>query len=109
MAVRVLEGLSDSERTARKLWPTPKGSAANYGQPRDNDRGDLQAAVLAWPTPTARDWKGEGFSGQLPNEVGGGLLNPTWVEWLMGFPTGWTDSGPSGTPSSPRSPSTSGG
>lgn len=21
----------------------------------------------------------------------GGQLNPTWVEWLMGFPTGWTD------------------
>ncbi len=34
------------------LWPTPKGSASHYGQPRPNDRGDLQAAVL-WPTPTA--------------------------------------------------------
>jgi len=21
----------------------------------------------------------------------GGKLNPTGVEWLMGFPTGWTD------------------
>lgn len=21
----------------------------------------------------------------------GGQLNPTWVEWLMGFPLGWTD------------------
>ncbi|MDK2600241.1 hypothetical protein QO179_20065 [Bacillus stercoris] len=21
----------------------------------------------------------------------GGQLNPTWVEWLMGFPTGWTE------------------
>lgn len=21
----------------------------------------------------------------------GGKLNPMWVEWLMGFPTGWTD------------------
>jgi hypothetical protein len=21
----------------------------------------------------------------------GGKLNPTWVEWLMGFPLGWTD------------------
>jgi hypothetical protein len=20
-----------------------------------------------------------------------GHLNPTWVEWLMGFPLGWTD------------------
>lgn len=21
----------------------------------------------------------------------GGKLNPTWTEWLMGFPLGWTD------------------
>lgn len=21
----------------------------------------------------------------------GGQLNPTWVEWLMGWPLGWTD------------------
>ena len=34
----------------------------------------------------------------LENEVAnrdpstiGGKLNPTWVEWLMGFPAGWTD------------------
>lgn len=20
-----------------------------------------------------------------------GLLNPAWVEWLMGYPTGWTE------------------
>ena len=24
-------------------------------------------------------------------EPNGGKLNPTWVEWLMGFPLGWTD------------------
>jgi hypothetical protein len=24
-------------------------------------------------------------------EVRGGSLNPTWVEWLMGYPTGWTN------------------
>jgi hypothetical protein len=23
----------------------------------------------------------------------GGSLNPDWVEWLMGFPVGWTDIG----------------
>jgi DNA (cytosine-5)-methyltransferase 1 len=27
------------------------------------------------------------------NVVAGGALNPTWVEWLMGFPDGWTDIG----------------
>lgn len=28
----------------------------------------------------------------------GGHLNPTWVEWLMGFPLGWTDCAASETP-----------
>jgi hypothetical protein len=27
-----------------------------------------------------------------------GSLNPEWVEWLMGFPEGWTDLNPSETP-----------
>lgn len=27
----------------------------------------------------------------------GGTLNPTWVEWLMGWPIGWTDLGASAT------------
>lgn len=28
----------------------------------------------------------------------GGQLNPMWVEWLMGFPLGWTDLNASETP-----------
>jgi hypothetical protein len=32
------------------------------------------------------------------SEVAGGLLNPTWCEWFMGFPAGWTESGVSATP-----------
>lgn len=45
------------------LWPTPKSSAENYGQPRENDRGDLQAATSLWGTPTSSDWKGPNLSG----------------------------------------------
>jgi DNA (cytosine-5)-methyltransferase 1 len=60
-----------------------------------------------WPTPRASDFKGatsaeamskaaaRGFNPNLPEataaSVGGGQLNPTWVEWLMGWPLGWTD------------------
>ena len=55
-----------------------------------------------WPTPIARDYKGAGMDGQLPTEVmkvdGSGSLNPAWVEWLMGFPEGWTDLEHSETP-----------
>lgn len=34
---------------------------------------------------------------------GAGALNPAWVEWLMGFPIGWTDCESSETPSSLKS------
>jgi hypothetical protein len=70
-------------------------------------------AARMWPTPAARDYRfpnakpyserGGGTKGvQLP-EAAGGPLNPRWVEWLMGFPLGWTDCGPSATPSSRKS------
>jgi hypothetical protein len=48
-----------------------------------------------WPTPTARDWKGasgrayKGEAKDLPSEAGGSL-NPEFVEWLMGYPVGYT-------------------
>ena len=63
-----------------------------------------------WPTPNARDWRSgkrvDGNAGynQLNDQVWKaegkecGLLNPTWVEWLMGFPLGWTDLEHSATP-----------
>jgi hypothetical protein len=51
-----------------------------------------------YTTPTARMWKDNGKS---PSELNrnsetlavqaGGQLNPMWVEWLMGWPLGWTD------------------
>jgi hypothetical protein len=56
-----------------------------------------------WPTPVARDWKGQGMSRERrktrePDNLcsavresdGAGSLNPTWVEWLMGYPLEWT-------------------
>ena len=52
-----------------------------------------------FPTPTARDHKDSGpntnyekarAKSRLAGSAGGSL-NPTWVEWLMGYPKGWTD------------------
>ena len=62
----------------------------------------LSRAVHYWPTPTARDRntlakckRGANASpGGTPLPIAvGGTLNPPWVEWLMGFPLGWTDLG----------------
>lgn len=62
-----------------------------------------------WPTPIARDSRTFKGGRRSPNAQGseplivqaGGDLNPTWVEWLMGFPLGWTDlaDGPESEPS----------
>jgi len=71
-----------------------------------------QEIPLMWPTPTASDhiqwktsksWKAQGrvnyvLSNPEVTGVTGGQLNPTWVEWLMGFPLGWTDLRDSETP-----------
>jgi len=50
-----------------------------------------------WPIPTVQDAKNNGGKAQHNrnskplNAVVNGSLNPTWVEWLMGFPIGYTD------------------
>jgi hypothetical protein len=53
--------------------------------------------VQAIPTPTSS--RRTGLQSHGVNVVTGSL-NPTWVEWLMGFPFEWTDCGDSVTRSS---------
>ena len=54
-------------------WPTPTAHLAKENaSPAEGRRNE--------PTLTF-----QALNGQT------GHLNPTWVEWLMGFPTGWTD------------------
>ena len=62
---------------------------------RGGRRPNLQTmARHRWATLTASDAKGTTGRGQrnLRREVGG-QLNPTWCEWFMGFPDGWTELG----------------
>ena len=94
----------DGLATAVKLWPTPKASASGPDYARMNREGsggdDLATAVARGlvPSPGANDWRsGKGFDpkerGHSPQlrHLADGQLNPTWVEWLMGFPLGWTE------------------
>ena len=71
--------------------------------------GSFATQNRKWPTPSTRDYKGGYIGGRIRNgkvswdtldvavqhtdnqEKTNGTLNPTWVEWLMGFPLGHTD------------------
>jgi len=106
------QGVSGSIGLARTvaMWPTPR--AGNPGS-RPNGKGGkiLSEEVMIaegirgrgekLATPQARDyrtgsksrWENPERSRNLNDQIGG-QLNPTWVEWLMGWPLGWTDSKP---------------
>jgi len=94
------------------LWPTPRSCSAMAApniENRVNDKFknlESEVARSLWPTPAASMHKGSSPAAltrksgrsrendQLDHAVmasDGGALNPEWVEWLMGFPLGWTD------------------
>jgi len=100
------------------LWPTPNvpnggRSCAHVTEWSESGKTayhngkkvqvGLEHAARHWPTPTVNDSKNctlppsqvkhDNIPGALlrDGEKAGGSLNPTWVEWLMGWPLGWTD------------------
>lgn len=103
------------------MWPTPTASLGTKGgrvTPRKGREGgtliEAVSARTAWPTPTVRGNNNRaGASERSGDGLGtavGGPLNPTWVEWLMGWPIGWTDCACSATalcPSKPKQRSSS--
>lgn len=121
---RLVPSMPRTEETAVPFWPTPtardcKGANSMEHLARDGSRNhtdQLANFVKLIPTVTT----GAGMCGGSANyqrlkemeEAGviseeerrsmaagnGGQLNPTWVEWLMGFPLGWTDLDASETP-----------
>jgi hypothetical protein len=105
-----------AQMAKNNLWPTPNVPNGGRSVKHVTDwRGrtayhngkkvqvGLEAAVKLWPTPTAVTntggaalckWGGSGARAKLrtmvtPEELNGSL-NPRWVEWLMGWPIGWT-------------------
>jgi hypothetical protein len=71
------------------------GTWPRWGMMQDGECWELATPVPRtggngsglWPTPTANRW--DGLQSHGVNVITGSL-NPTWVEWLMGFPLGWT-------------------
>jgi hypothetical protein len=102
---------------AVKTWPTPcrrdyKGTNAPEGLTRKDGKSRLDQLPNAvayggtqtqqkwhWPTPVARGVHGLYGGSHHWNKMKqaghhsmlSGQLNPSWVEWLMGWPIGWTD------------------
>jgi len=102
------EGGTLIEAVSVRTWPTPTARDwrdGNYPSELARKSPGLGAQVK-WATPNASDgrkWsnqsleqrKAKGLKVRLTTQVSpqggsGGLLNPTWVEWLMGWPIGWT-------------------
>jgi len=86
-------------RYPETMWPTPTVCGNHNRKGLSAKSGDgLATFVRKYPTPKAQDSRhalhdrnkcnlGEVIAG----ESNGGRLNPDWVEWLMGWPLGWTD------------------
>jgi len=95
---------------AVQVWPTPtvddsKNVTRISGAFQSSTRKVMENP---WPTPTHGKLSGgtggmqqieaKYLAGEITSEErkamragNGGKLNPMWVEWLMGFPLGWTD------------------
>ena len=112
-----------------KLWPTPRATPGNFskvnGKIYETSLQSMARRGLLWPTPCNRDYRGQhgkdskafldrmkyrsgvNLVEQLQREGINGQLNPTWVEWLMGFPIGHTVCDLWATLSSRKSPKSS--
>ena len=93
---------------AVQKWPTPTAGLSKHGATPEywenriakGRQSDTHMEVLKkmWGTPKAQDsrhasWdRGKSNLGeQVAGLHNGGHLNPTWTEWLMGWPLEWTD------------------
>ena len=85
---------------------TPETSYRHWEEGRQVALSQVVRDQRMWPTPTRsdhihsfainprkNDQRGGDTLGERVQKTGGdgGKLNPTWVEWLMGWPLGFTD------------------
>jgi hypothetical protein len=92
--------------TYARTWPTLTAHNAKETNAlsEHNRNTPILTAQVNWPTPRSCSAMAATLTDQgqrFPNletvmahtdqATIGGKLNPTWVEWLMGWPLGWTD------------------
>ena len=84
----VTEGKTSSCRLRNQVhWPTPVTSDHAARRPTESWKGTSDLPSVVW---TAN-------GGTENPDKPPAKLNPVWVEWLMGWPLGWTDLKPLGT------------
>jgi len=103
---RLVPSMPDTDEIGSGLWPTPtvQDAAKATRRFREDHQNNLTAIASLIPTPSASNAKGA-VKNRIPgtdnyrtnldewaeNAPGAsGRLNPAWVEWLLGFPTGWS-------------------
>ena len=105
-----LNGGSNSRKALQnRQWASPNARDwKDSGSSQGNRKSPNLGTQVHWPTPRTKGMCGGSGSWDLLNknttieearQMGagnGGKLNPTWVEWLMGWPLGWTDLKPLG-------------
>jgi hypothetical protein len=106
----------EQEAQIKRLLPTPRANIAKQGLPREGNWGELRAEVMSLlPTPATSQGghnqsptPGAAVRPQLdrlprsrgastdPQSDGGSRftdlrLSPSFVEWMIGAPAGWSD------------------
>jgi hypothetical protein len=82
---------------AVQMWPTPTVGCVEGGEQSDRvERTDKGGFILRKKNKPHMTYGAKLSDAILFEEKqkilqGTGTLNPTWVEWLMGYPIGWTD------------------
>jgi hypothetical protein len=101
---RLAASMPPTSENEYSLLPTPKAARGTYqyqaGSRKKNYTLEGLARTGMLPTPIAGDIKSQDHHNRNKSLYGlaGGPLNPEFVEWLMGFPIGWTELDHSETP-----------
>jgi hypothetical protein len=104
----------EPEAEIKRLLPTPRANIAKQGLPREGNWGELRADIMSLlPTPSATEYGNNqspspgaavrpslpslliGASMSPPSDDGSRFtdlrLSPSFVEWMIGAPAGWSD------------------
>ena len=109
----LVQTTDESESGSLGKWATPttmdklppksetallkEATVARPGRSKPANLRDQVSNMEKWTTPTAHNSKETNAPSESTRNTpslaaqAGGKLNPTWVEWLMGWTLGWTD------------------